>query len=89
MSAEIINLRQVRKQHERERKAAEAEENRIRFGRTKAERTLAETARTRAEQTLDGHLRTDPDMVATASGIADDSGTTPGPAPETPSDTPR
>ena len=89
MSAEIINLRQVRKQRERERKAAEAEENRVRFGRTKAERTLAETAHARAERTLDGHLRTDTDTTADTSNSADDSGGNPDHEPKSSPDTPQ
>lgn len=57
MSAEIINLRQARKQRARDEKAARATENRTRFGRIKAEREQAEQAQARAEQALDGHLR--------------------------------
>lgn len=56
MSAEIINLRQVRKQRAREQKAAEAAENRTRSGRTKAERELDEHSRTRAAEVLEGHF---------------------------------
>lgn len=59
MSAEIINLRKARKQRERDRKTAEAEQNRARFGRTKAEREVETLVRARAEQALDGHLRAD------------------------------
>jgi hypothetical protein len=57
MSAEIINLRQVRKQRARDEKAARATENRTRFGRSKAAREREEQTQVRAEQTLDGHLR--------------------------------
>ena len=57
MSAEIINLRRARKQRERDRKNAEAEQNRARFGRTKVEREVETLSRVRAEQALDGHLR--------------------------------
>ena len=39
MSADLINLRQARKLRARKAKEAQAAENRIRFGRTKAERT--------------------------------------------------
>jgi hypothetical protein len=56
MSAEIINLRQFRKQRARDEKAAEAAENRSRFGRTKAERALEEQSLTRAGKMLDDHL---------------------------------
>ena len=56
MSAEIINLRQARKQRARDEKAARAAENRSRFGRSKAERALEEQSLARAEHKLDGHL---------------------------------
>jgi hypothetical protein len=36
--ADILNLGRVRKNRERDLKAAKAQENRVRFGRTKAER---------------------------------------------------
>ena len=45
--AEIINLRNARKQKARAEKATQAEQNRIKFGRTKAEKKL-----TAAEQAL-------------------------------------
>jgi hypothetical protein len=57
MSAEIINLRQARKQRAREEKAARAAGNRARFGRSKAEREREEQSQARAGQALDGHLR--------------------------------
>lgn len=38
MSAEVVNLRQFRKKATRAEKERQADENRIRFGRTKAER---------------------------------------------------
>ncbi len=57
MTAEIINLRQERKRREREAKAAEAAENRVKFGRTRAEREQEVLGEARARQNLDGHLR--------------------------------
>jgi hypothetical protein len=48
MSAEIINLRQARKAKERREADALAEENRAKFGRSKAERKV-----TQAEQDLE------------------------------------
>jgi hypothetical protein len=51
--AEIINLRQARKQKARAEKEARAAENRTSFGRTKAEMDLAQSR-------LDSHKR-DPD----------------------------
>lgn len=45
--ADIINLNRARKQRARAEKSATAEKNRVRFGRTKAEKTAdrAETAK--------------------------------------------
>ena len=40
MSAEIVNLRRARKEKARADKERQAAENRIRFGRTKAERVV-------------------------------------------------
>ncbi|MFK0163354.1 DUF4169 family protein [Rhizobium sp. NPDC090279] len=40
MSAEIVNLRQFRKKQARSDKEKQAEQNRIAFGRTKAEKNL-------------------------------------------------
>ena len=60
MPAEIINLRQARKQRARDEKEARATENRARFGRSKAERQQDERSQERAEKSLDGHLRTPP-----------------------------
>ncbi len=44
MSAEIINLRMVRKQKNRQDKEKTAEDNRRKYGRSKAEREAARTA---------------------------------------------
>ncbi|GAC1040680.1 DUF4169 family protein [Rhizobium sp. No.120] len=43
MSAEIVNLRQFRKKQARSDKEKQAEQNRIAFGRTKAEKKLTTT----------------------------------------------
>ena len=56
--AEIVNLRRVRKQRAREDAEAQAQQNRIAFGRSKAERQLAEAERDKAARGLDGHLLT-------------------------------
>ena len=53
--AEIINLRQVRKQKARAEAGKTAEQNRISFGRTKAERKLTEAERDKAARHIDGH----------------------------------
>jgi|APDOM4702015248_1054824.scaffolds.fasta_scaffold1106772_1 hypothetical protein len=57
MSAEIVNLRQARKRMARSQKEREAEENRRRHGRSKAERRLESSERGKMEQTLEGARR--------------------------------
>jgi hypothetical protein len=60
--AEIVNLRRARKARDRASSEAQAEQNRIAFGRTKAERKLTEAEKTLAERRLEGHrLSDDPD----------------------------
>ncbi|MCQ2003795.1 DUF4169 family protein [Rhizobium sp. NRK18] len=49
MTAEIVNLRMARKQKTRQEKEKTAEQNRISFGRTKAEKELT-TARNMLER---------------------------------------
>ena len=58
--AEIINLRQARKQKARAEKEARADENRVAFGRTKAEKNLTKAQRDLARSRLEAHRR-DPD----------------------------
>jgi hypothetical protein len=58
--AEIINLRQARKKKARAEKEARAAENRVSFGRSKAEKKLTQAERDKAESHLDSHKR-DPD----------------------------
>lgn len=53
--AEIINLRQARKQKARAEAEKTAAQNRIAFGRTKAERKLTEAERDKAARHVDGH----------------------------------
>ena len=53
--AEIINLRQARKQKARVEAEKTAEQNRISFGRTKAERKLTGAERDKAARHIDGH----------------------------------
>ena len=57
--AEIINLRQARKQKARAEKEARADENRIAFGRTKAEKNLTKAEQDLAKSCLDSHKRDD------------------------------
>lgn len=60
MSAEIVNLRQFRKKQARSEKERQAEQNRISFGRTKAEKKLTEALNEKAEKSHDqGRLEKD------------------------------
>ena len=58
--AEIINLRQARKNKARADKEARAAENRVSFGRTKAEKTQAKAERDLVKSRFEAHKR-DPD----------------------------
>lgn len=53
MSGDIVNLRQFRKQKTRVEKEKTAEQNRITFGRTKAEKSLTTKLNEKAEKALD------------------------------------
>lgn len=57
--AEIINLRMARKRKARAEKDQQAADNRLRFGRTKAERRATELENTRAARELEGKRRDD------------------------------
>lgn len=59
--AEIINLRQVRKDREKAAKEAKAAENRVLFGRSKKAKTLAETRKAIEQARHEGHRLADPD----------------------------
>jgi len=52
---EVINLRQARKAKARAEKEAKAQENRARFGRTRAEKQRDADAAERGARTLEGH----------------------------------
>ncbi|MGP0104226.1 DUF4169 family protein [Rhodoblastus sp.] len=54
---EIVNLRRARKTRARVKDEEKAQENRARFGVSKAERGLAEKSRSLAERRLEGHRR--------------------------------
>lgn len=60
MSGDIVNLRQFRKQKARGEKEKQAEQNRLSFGRTKAEKTLTHARNEKAEKTLDQGRRERP-----------------------------
>lgn len=53
MAAEIVNLRQFRKQKVRSDKERQAEQNRAAFGRSKAEKNLTEALNEMAQKNLD------------------------------------
>ena len=55
MTAEIVNLRRARKQRARQDAETQAQQNRISFGRTKAERSVTEAERDKAVRALEGH----------------------------------
>ena len=50
---DVVNLRRARKDRVRKEASAKAADNRIAFGRTKAEKTLTRTLNDKAEKTLD------------------------------------
>ena len=53
MSGDVVNLRQVRKQKARSDKDKRAEQNRIAFGRTKAEKSLTDALNDKARAKFD------------------------------------
>ena len=56
---DVINLRQARKAKARDHKAQQADANRAKFGRTKAQRQAEDTERTRREAAVDAAYRED------------------------------
>jgi hypothetical protein len=59
--SEIVNLRQARKQKNRELKQVEAAQKRALFGRSKAEKRLTESERALAKAQLDARRLARPD----------------------------
>jgi len=57
MSGKLVNLRQKRKQTEREAKRKSASQNAALHGRTKAEKTLQQAQAVKAARALDGVKR--------------------------------
>lgn len=55
--ADIINLRNVRKQKARADKDAQAQQNRVLFGRTKAEKLQQAAETALADKHIDGHKK--------------------------------
>lgn len=52
-----INLNKVRKARARVEKRAQADENAVKFGRTKAVRAAEKAKQVKADRTLNGHKR--------------------------------
>ena len=57
MNAEIINLRRVKKNVARAESEKQAEANRVKFGRSKIEKSMTKIENNRATKTLDGKKR--------------------------------
>ncbi len=55
-----VNLNRYRKDKARAEKKARADQNAVRFGRTKTEKTLDKAIKDQADRHLEGHKR-DPD----------------------------
>ncbi|MHA6728558.1 DUF4169 family protein [Devosia sp. A369] len=55
--AEIINLKNVRKQKARAEKEVQASQNRVLFGRSKAEKLTQAAEKALAERRIDGHKK--------------------------------
>ena len=60
MTGEVVNLRRARKAKARADAQAQAAQNRLTFGRTKAEKTLAEARDALARRRHEGHKLTSP-----------------------------
>ncbi len=58
---EIVNLRRARKRKERQREEAVADQNRVVFGRSKAEKRLVQSERAIAEANLEARRIVRPD----------------------------
>ncbi|SPJ28730.1 DUF4169 family protein [Falsiruegeria mediterranea] len=53
--AEPVNLNRFRKEKARAEKKARADQNAVKFGRTKAEKDLTQARADKAKRDLDGH----------------------------------
>ncbi len=60
MTGDVVNLRQFRKQKARTEKDSAADQNRISYGRTKAEKQLTKTLNDKASKALDQGKRETP-----------------------------
>lgn len=57
MTGSVINLNKFRKAREKEGARKQADENAVKFGRSKAERDLLDARMTKADKHLDDHKR--------------------------------
>lgn len=57
MTGKPVNLNRARKERARDAAKARADENAVRFGRTKAEKTLERAKAEKAAKSLAGHKR--------------------------------
>ena len=55
--SQIVNLNKARKARDKIRKTAQADENAVKFGRTKAEKTRDKAEVDHARSRIDGHKR--------------------------------
>ena len=55
--ADIVNLNQARKARDKVRKRRQADENAVKFGRTKAEKKFEQTRADKARRDLEGKER--------------------------------
>jgi hypothetical protein len=53
MTAEIVNLKQFKKQKARAEKEKQAQQNRVSFGRNKTEKSLTDALNSKARKALD------------------------------------
>lgn len=58
--SKIVNLNKFRKAKARVDKRAQAEENSVKFGRTRAQKDLEAAQKAKAKAALDGHKTDDP-----------------------------
>jgi hypothetical protein len=75
MAGNVVNLNRFRKAKQRKEKAKEAEINRIRHGRTQAEKDQERAERERTARAIDGkRLERDPETVTTPAAPSDEPG---------------
>ena len=73
MAGNVVNLNRFRKKKQREETAKQAEINRIRHGRTQAEKDRERLERERAARAIDGkRLERDRDEVSTPAAPSDE-----------------